>query len=124
MREFKAILLASVVMAGVPGWAMAAGASAAAAAAHHNDFKTDYPTCGSSTRAYGDSTSHDAACAIRQTIYHVRDLRDRYVDKIYEYQDKQTLFDSSIIGLGIGSVAAAFSKSPLGWVGGLGIAAA
>jgi|GEM_PF-6024549 len=123
MRHFKAFLLAGVVASAAPQWAMAAAAPAPTPG--HNDFHVDYPTCtGSSKRAYGDSSSHDASCAIRQTIYNIRDLRDGYVHEINGYQKQQTFFDSSIIGLGIGSVAAAFSRSPLGWVGGLGIAAA
>ncbi len=75
------------------------------------------------------STECDVNAAIALTIDHIRELRDEYQGtahhpgKIAIKTHWQTVWDSALIALGIGSVATAFYGAPINAIGGVAIAA-
>lgn len=88
------------------------------------NFKVEHPTCsGATLRADSASRAADVECAIRWNVYHIWDLRDHLSQDARGYRNEQTAFDSSIIALGIGSVAAAFYHSSAAALGGVAIVA-
>ena len=93
--------------------ACATWASAALAAAQ-DDHSPVIPTSG----------SDEIRVAIRNTIFHVRNLRDEYAAKTDEKRKIQAGFDSSIIALGIAAVGAALYRASNTSIGAIGLGAA
>jgi hypothetical protein len=121
--------ISAIWLAGLTLGLMSSSASGADSTTQHVTrgarLTADYPSCsGKPSRVTSNSGSEDVACAIRQTIYNMRDTRDDYEFEIRRYQKKQAFFDSSIIGLGVASVEAALTKSPTVALGTIGVVAA
>ena len=70
------------------------------------------------------SQSGEVYCSIWQAINNMRSLRAGYQYDIAKYGREQKWFDSTLIALGIGSVAAALYKSSVGAIGGVDLGAA
>lgn len=69
-----------------------------------------------------NSNLSSITCAIHQVIINDRTLRDEIECLRDDQQSKQTMFDSSLIGLSTATVAAAFFRGSRDLMGGLGIA--
>ena len=75
------------------------------------------------TSVTSGSSAESVQKQIQQAIGNTRKLRFRLSTKINHAEQMQTAFDSSIILLGVGTVAAAFFKSSAPAIGGVAIAA-
>jgi hypothetical protein len=70
-----------------------------------------------------DSRSEEVTRAIAKAVMNVKRLRDGLPPDIEDQRTKQTWFDSSIILLGVASVAGALYRASLPAIGGIGLAA-
>jgi hypothetical protein len=137
MRQYRVyvVTLAALLMFDIPGQATAGDASPPPKSTQSTDKASDHMPAicidwlkGEEAAADETSSANEVKCSIWQVVNNIRSLRDEVqgshgrLGKLVVKSRWQTMFDSTTIALGIGSVATALYGGPASAIAGLALA--